>query len=677
MKKITLSLLSLFALTATAAVPAGYYNALEGKSGAALKAAAKSAVSKVDPPSYGNGTWDAFEKTDVHTVKGTPVWWDMYSNNLVSVSSGHNGLNIEHSVANSWWGGSKNNAYNDINHLNPSDATANNRKSNFPLGKVATVSWTNDVTTVGKPVSGSCGGASNVYEPCDEYKGDFARVYMYMFTMYDDIAWRTTESGYGYMYDGSAYPSFKPWAAQMLCEWARMDPVSEKEIDRNNAVYGVQGNRNPFIDNPDLFEYIWGNRVGQAFSLSGNPDPGTEDNTPVELLNISFLDGTDGGFTLGSASDSLNLWSLTAKYGLKATAYISNVNHACDSWAVSPVVDLEGYKTASLTFEWAGNFFTSQDAMKQDVSICAREAGTQEWSDLDIPVWPAGTNWTFVESGEISLDAYAGKQLEIGFRYTSTDTRCGTLEIRNLMLTGVKAPVVKPDPVDPTPVEPDDPVIEPVQSGVWILVDSQEAIDTSSKYIILASGENVYMRANLNGKYMESGSVLTPDDGVIEELPEDAAVITLEECGAGYALKVSDTAGNIAGYISSTTAKTITLADNATAEGTSATLTVSGDVTEISYGAAGTLQYNKTAPRFLTYTSKQQPVSLYRLKPDKGDDNIGDDTPIITVVGNAEADEWADAEVYDLNGRRMAEGRPQPGIYIVRTPSRTCKLIVR
>lgn len=90
-------------------------------------------------------------KTDVKVVNGKNYWWDMYSNELVLVSSGHGGLNIEHSVANSWWEGTKNDAYKDIHHLNPSNATANSRKGNFPLGKVGTVTWTNGVTTVGKP----------------------------------------------------------------------------------------------------------------------------------------------------------------------------------------------------------------------------------------------------------------------------------------------------------------------------------------------------------------------------------------------------------------------------------------------------------------------------------------------------------------------------------------------
>ncbi len=264
------------AFSVHAAPPQGYYDSLEGKCGAELKAAVKAKVRKHTVISYGDDTWDAFRETDVREVDGRLCWWDMYSSNNVPVSSGHPGMNIEHSVANSCWGGSKNDAYKDLFHLNPSDATANNRKSNFPLGiVVGTPTWTNGVTVVGHPAAGDCGGAKNVYEPHDMYKGDFARVYFYIFTVYDDISWGTYSDKRDAMYDCSAYPSLKPWAYDMLLEWNAKDPVGEKETGRNDAIYGIQKNRNPFIDIPDLAEYIWGGKKDTPFHY----DP---DNYPVD-----------------------------------------------------------------------------------------------------------------------------------------------------------------------------------------------------------------------------------------------------------------------------------------------------------------------------------------------------------------------------------------------------------
>ena len=182
------------ALPTYAEAPAGYYDSLEGKSGVELKKAVKAVVKKHHKRiPYGNSTWEAFRLTDVKEVNGVKYWWDMYSNEEVEVGSSkpnNNVMNIEHSVAKSWWGGGENDAYCDICHLNPSNSNANSHKSNYPMAKIGKRTWTNGVTNIGSPVKGQGGGASMVYEPCDEYKGDMARVFMYMFTVCDDISWK-------------------------------------------------------------------------------------------------------------------------------------------------------------------------------------------------------------------------------------------------------------------------------------------------------------------------------------------------------------------------------------------------------------------------------------------------------------------------------------------------------
>ncbi|MCH5218831.1 MAG: endonuclease [Muribaculaceae bacterium] len=281
-KSLAAALLTIVALSATAAVPSGYYDQLEGLSGVSLKKAVKNAAKSHTVIEYGTSTWQVFFETDTRMVGGQKVWWDMYSNNNVAAPNynSHSGMNIEHSVANSWWGGTKNEAYKDIHHLNPSDSEANNRKSNFPLGIVSSVSYTNDVTIVGKPKSGTCGGAPNVYEPCDEYKGDFARVFFYMFTIYDDIQWSTL-SDRNFMYNKSSDLLLQPWAYEMLLEWSKNDPVSQKERDRNEMVYKHQKNRNPFIDYPELADHIWGSKKNTPFHMDGytGPDPGTDPGT--------------------------------------------------------------------------------------------------------------------------------------------------------------------------------------------------------------------------------------------------------------------------------------------------------------------------------------------------------------------------------------------------------------
>jgi len=64
------------------------------------------------------------------------------------------------------------------------------------------------------------------------------------------------------MMENNSYPVFKQWAINLLLQWSRQDPVSDKERTRNEQVFLIQGNRNPFIDYPELVEYIWGDSVG-------------------------------------------------------------------------------------------------------------------------------------------------------------------------------------------------------------------------------------------------------------------------------------------------------------------------------------------------------------------------------------------------------------------------------
>ena len=260
----------LAALSASADIPVGYYNAIDGKTTEELKSAIQSVIRNHTQLTY-NSLWGHFRSTDMYP--DGVYYWDMYSD-IKRTSTG--GMNREHSFPKSWWGGTQNEAYTDINHLYPSDGDANMKKSNYPLGIVnpAYTTFDNGVSKVGNPLAGYGGGSSVVFEPDDRYKGDFARTYFYMVTMYQDYTWK---SSYSWMLQQDLYPTLKPWAYNMLLEWSRNDPVSQKEIDRNEAVYRIQKNRNPFIDFPGLEEYIWGNKKGKPF----NANIGGETGDPV------------------------------------------------------------------------------------------------------------------------------------------------------------------------------------------------------------------------------------------------------------------------------------------------------------------------------------------------------------------------------------------------------------
>ena len=226
---------SIFSLLAD--MPRDYYpNSLEGKNGAELKTELHNLLKNHTRLPYGSYdynriacTWTVFKKSD---VRPNGKVWDMYSNNSYSFSSGATkGMNIEHSVPKSWWGGAAN--YNGTNAL-----------TRFKYD----------------------GRATNLFEPADEYKGDFARMYLYFVTCYQDYSWKSSALS---MFAQNSYPTLNAYGQSLLLKWHRQDPVSQKEIDRNNAVYSFQGNRNPFIDYPNMVEYIWGDSTNYEFSFSG------------------------------------------------------------------------------------------------------------------------------------------------------------------------------------------------------------------------------------------------------------------------------------------------------------------------------------------------------------------------------------------------------------------------
>ena len=255
-------------ITAWGAIPVGYYSSINGKRGQDLKNAVHSLLKNHTVVTY-SSLWYHFPSTDCRLDNSSQVW-DMYSN-ITRYFRGYSavsGMNREHSFPKSWWGGTQVDAYTDLNHLYPSDGDANLAKNNYPLGEVSTASFNNGLTKVGTPIAGQGGGCSMVFEPGDEYKGDFARTYFYMATCYQDYTWK-----YTYMVSNSSWLTLNQWSIDMLLRWSREDPVSDKEVARNEAIYKIQNNRNPFIDNPNLAEFIWGNRYGDVFNID---DSGTE-----------------------------------------------------------------------------------------------------------------------------------------------------------------------------------------------------------------------------------------------------------------------------------------------------------------------------------------------------------------------------------------------------------------
>ncbi|MDD2799696.1 MAG: endonuclease [Bacteroidales bacterium] len=294
-------LLQLFVLALVAQIPVGYYNAATG-TGATLKTQLYTIIHTHTARTYDN-LWTDFQTTDqkpnstvwdIYTdiPSGTPVYSFTFGTQQCG-SSGYTNegdcYNREHSFPKSWFADATP-MYTDLFHLYPTDGKVNGMRSNYPYGVVGTASYT---SSNGCKL-GNCvypGYSGTVFEPIDEYKGDLARTYFYMATCYENLigGWKNNDANGSTILSGNAYPAYETWFLNMLGEWSAADPVSQKEIDRNNAIYGIQGNRNPYIDHPEYIYSVWG--VGNL--ASSTPEP---TNYPTNLsaknIKIQWVDAS-------------------------------------------------------------------------------------------------------------------------------------------------------------------------------------------------------------------------------------------------------------------------------------------------------------------------------------------------------------------------------------------------
>lgn len=669
-----------------------YYTSVDGiKGGEPLKTALHNLIKNHKQISYGSGassTWGAFYTTDAVVENGQRRVLDMYSAEkryFGSKGSVIEGMNIEHSVAKSWWGGNKNNAYCDIHHLNPSDQTANSRKSNYPLGELTSVSWDNGVTFVGKAMVD--GKSQNAYEPCDEYKGDFARVFMYMFTCYQDLTWEYTWMNY----QKSAYPTLKPWAVELLLKWHEQDPVSEKEVNRNNAVYAVQGNRNPYVDYPQLADYVWGDSINYVFHLTGevedgtgggnggNTDGGNDGSDDVEIidgwkiyLNENF-DGTTMKFTTYEGVGYYP-WTLNSQYKYAvASSYVSSskTNNDAESWLLSPSFDFSNDSIATISFEYVIRYCeTGKAAEHHALMICNDFDGDVEnatWEAIDFGATENTTDWTLTKSGDIVIpQKYMGESaVTIAFLYKGTTTKAGTFEIDNVIVKAIEGANdggnVGGDNNDGDDNEGDggntggEGNDGNFTGGQFVLVTDASQLTIGDSIVI--GYENYAMGASA-GNYRNKTDMMT-SGGVITYLADDVQIILLEEgavngtfafnVGNGY-LAASSSSSN---YVATSTVLDANGSWKIVINDGLAVITAQGDKSR------NILQYNTSSPRFSCYKGTQESVNIYAKSPvASGIDEVKTE-PTVDASQSGEV-----KAVYDLAGRRL-NAITEPGIYIV------------
>jgi endonuclease I len=343
--------------TALAAIPPGYYNTATG-TGATLKTNLYNIINGHTSKGY-DLLWTAFETTD---KRADGKVWDMYSNTNYDFSTNQCGSTIsgegdcynrEHSFPASWFGGEVSPMYTDLFQVYPSDGKVNEVRGNYPYGKVGTA----DYTSTNGSKRGNCvttGYSGTVFEPADEYKGDFARTYFYMATRYENLiaGWYANSTYADAVLQNNNFPVFETWFLNMLGEWHVADPVSQKEIDRNDAIYAIQGNRNPFIDHPEYVYQIWG--VGQTNTAKieagiqrpngSTLDFGTVSATATKTLQVKTADIT-GDLTVTVTGAMFSTSTATISLMQANTGYEISVSYTPTS---------SGTHTGTLTISGGG-----------------------------------------------------------------------------------------------------------------------------------------------------------------------------------------------------------------------------------------------------------------------------------------------------------------------------------
>lgn len=244
-------------------------NFSQQKDAATLLAELRKSVAGGRPDSY-NELWNTYLKAYVKNDGYLKDYYSSYSK-YTSKDRDHGSggskegekYNREHSIPKSWWGGSTaaGSQGADPFIVIPADKFVNNKRSSYPLGKVARAKYTSidGYSKLGES-DPSYGYSGTVFEPNDNVKGDLARIVFYSIVKYEN-SFKWTSGGGSVIYSGDKNKNFglTDYAVRLFTKWNEMDPPDAWEISVNNALNNIQGNKNPFIEHPEYVNMIWGN----------------------------------------------------------------------------------------------------------------------------------------------------------------------------------------------------------------------------------------------------------------------------------------------------------------------------------------------------------------------------------------------------------------------------------
>ena len=565
-KALLLLLLTVAGLVAQAQIPNGYYDNANGKTGTELRSALHDIIDNHTTISY-QQIWSAFWSTD---NKGNNVVWDMYSDGAPYTYSymGWNDqcgdyeqegdcYNREHSWPQSWFSKAST-PTTDLHHIFPTDGFVNFKRSNHPFGEVQSTTWTSQNGSKLGNCKSSLGYTGTVFEPIDEYKGDFARAYFYMSTRYygEDASW-----GSSGMTDKA---DIKSWAITMLLRWSDNDPVSQKEIDRNNVIYGIQGNRNPFIDHPEYAHMIWEpGWTGVTYNITtASVQHGTINApaTAVEGTMVTLTATPAQGYMLGS-------WSVYKTGDTSTTVAVSdNGTFTMPSFNV----------TVSASFVPNTTLYNITCATGLSNGSIGANIGSAT----------SGTNITLSNTPSSGYTLYSYYVYRTGDLNTIVYSGTGNNFTMPAFDVTVSASFVQPTSYNYVKVTE-----EPSSwNGTYLIVNETKSKAFNGALTSLDANNNT-IAVTINSNVIASGSAT------------DAAVFTVASVSGGYSIQSAS--GYYIGYSGSSGGMT-TSQTNAYKN----TISLNSGKATIQGTGTSTLQYNTSADRFRYYSTSQEPIQL-------------------------------------------------------------------
>ncbi len=555
--------------------------------------------------------------------------WDMYSDKAWTSVTDRCGnystvgdkYNREHSMPKSWFGGSESNQPGtDPNHLFNTDGKVNGVRSNYAYGEVTSVKT--DCSTLNSSCKGfgklgTNSSGMTVFEPDDAYKGDFARAQMYMATAY--YYWNLS-SGDGsdcFTYS-NGHSTMKDYYINLLTKWSAQDPVSQKEIDRNNAVQNSSmGNRNPFIDHP-----TWANRIWSGTAYTWNNGGGSEQSSSSSSTSSSSSSSSSKTSSSSSSQESAEetlAYTLNGNIIASGNAYatITTLTQSGISWDVRGNTEQTPWRIGG-KFDSAtdrdissNNPVSEQNLSKVVINLGSKsDAITLNSVTLNVGSTKGGTDVsTQTISEDINIaDAeivftrpaetdWSDKYFTVILNLSETDTKNNYYVQLKTIKFYYGGESSGPDDPDPLP--------DPVEDDSFRKVSSEGALYAGDK-IVVACNTLGKTAGSLSSSILGSvNSTFSNDKSVITDLGDETTVFTLGgSSGAWTFANDSDQLLGVTGekklaFGNGTTSWILTFGQNA----------VTMKTGNNNYGS---LQYNSSYPRFTTYTSSQTAIQLYK-----------------------------------------------------------------